>query len=201
VGVDAQRDMLEAFAEAASGAGVRSLGLVAGAWPGVAEETAPADVVVCGHVLYNVPDLAPFAHALDDHARRRVVIEITKAHPLAWMNDLWQRLHDLHRPDGPTAADAERALRELGLDVVREEQHERRDLGGFRRSEDAVAFVRRRLCLPASRDPELIEALGRRLRRRNGSWTAGPSEEKVVTLWWDRTDSRTRSALEPDVSA
>ncbi|MBI3648350.1 MAG: SAM-dependent methyltransferase, partial [Actinobacteria bacterium] len=188
VGVDGQRDMLDVFEEGARAAGVPAVGTVLGAWPDVAGEAEPADVVVCGHVLYNVQDLAPFARALDDHALARVVVELTARHPLAWMNDLWEAFHGLRFPQGPTAADAADALVELGLDVRRDERVDMGHRGGgFERREDAVALVRRRLCLPADRDADIAEALGDRLREDLGRWTAGPHEQIVVTLWWDAT--------------
>ena len=184
VGVDVSQDMLAAFRETAQAAGVAAR-TVHGIWPDVASEVEPADVVVCGHVFYNVQDLEPFVHQLTAHARRRVVVELTGHHPLAWMNDLWQRFHTLDRPAGPTADDAERALLELGLDPGRA-RLEAPGSGGFDRREDAVALVRRRLCLPPDRDAEIAEALGGRLAERDGLWSAGPIVQAVETLWWDR---------------
>jgi len=185
VGVDTSEELLEVFRDAAVAAGVRVETLL-GRWPDVAAEVEPADVVVCSHVLYNVQDLQPFARALDEHARRRVVIEITDRHPLAWMADLWRRFHGLERPEHPTADDALAALLELGLDVHREDETREPRSSGFERREDAVALVRRRLCLTADRDGELAEALGERLAERDGLWSAGPPRQTVVTLWWDR---------------
>lgn len=187
VGVDGQRDMLAAFLEsvARTAAEVRT---VLGRWPDAEGEAPVADVVVCGHVLYNAQDAPPFLRALDDHALRRVVVELTDAHPLRWMGDLWERFHDLAWPDGPTATDAEEMCRDLGFDVGAEERDASDDDpagGGFPRRDDAVALVRRRLCLPPERDPDVAEALGDRLRERDGLWSAGPHERTVVTLWWD----------------
>ncbi len=183
VGVDPSEEMLAAFREAAAGrVAVRA---IQGSWPEVAPRVAPADVVVCHHVLYNAADLGSFVAALTDHARRRVVVEILFHHPLAWMNDLWVRFHGLRRPEGPTADDAEAALRELGLEVGREDHLLPPLPAGFERREDAVALVRRRLCLTPDRDPEVEEALGDRLRERDGLWSAGPERQTVVTLWWD----------------
>ena len=184
VGVDASPAMLERFVEVLRSTGVEAVA-VEGAWPEVARRVEPADVVVCGHVLYNVPDLAPFVRALTDHAGRRVVCEITDRHPWAWMADLWLRFHGLPRPEGPTADDAEAALRELGLDVHREDHVLPPVAARFERREDAVALVRRRLCLGPDRDPEVARALGGRLRERDGLWSAGPDQQVVVTLWWD----------------
>ena len=110
--VDGQADMLAAFAEAARTAGVGA-STILGRWPDVAGEAPAADVVTCGHVAYNVADLGPFVSALDAHAGRRVVMELTDRHPLAWMNDLWFTFHGVMRPDGPTDADAIDVIRDL----------------------------------------------------------------------------------------
>lgn len=187
VGVDAQPDMLDGFLANAAAAGVPARG-VAAAWPADAAGVEAADVVVAGHVLYNIADLVPFVRALDDHARDRVVVELTDRHPLDWMRDLWLRFHELERPRGPTAADAEAVLRELAFGAVREDRvvSGRHGSGGFARREDAIHLVRRRLCLPADRDAEIAGALGPgRLRLIDGLWDVGPAERTVVTLWWD----------------
>jgi SAM-dependent methyltransferase len=184
VGVDSARGMLSAFRDAAatSGASVRT---IAGAWPERAAHAPVCDVVVCGHVLYNVADLAPFARALDEHAGARVVVELTGEHPWAWMNDLWQRFHDLRRPTSPRAEDAREVLVELGLAPSWEERSVGPQPSGFDRREDAVALVRRRLCLPREADAEVERALGGRLRSVDGLWSCGPSRTRIVTMWWD----------------
>lgn len=189
IGVDSSESMLASFRASALEAGVAAVA-VQGSWPDVAARVEPADVVVCGHVLYNVGDLGPFARALTDQARRRVVVEITGAHPLAWMSDLWRRFHGLERSSGPTADDAEAALGELGLGVSRQDREIEPRSGGFDRREDAVALVRRRLCLPADLDAEIAEALGDRLAERGGLWSAGPVTQPIVTMWWSGSASR-----------
>lgn len=184
VGVDQSRPLLEAFTQAAAAAGVRSRA-VAGTWPDIAPAAPIADVAVCHHVLYNVAQIEPFARALDAHARARVVTELTERHPLSWMNDLWERFHSLSRPTGPSATDAADALREMGLEPNVEDREVTEPHGGFARRADAIALVRRRLCLSHERDGEVAEALGDRLARRNGLWSAGPASQIVITLWWD----------------
>ena len=186
VGFDAQTDMLPGFLANAERAGVQARA-VAGSWPDDAADVERADVVVSGHVLYNTAELGPFARALDAHARHRVVVELTMEHPLAWMRDLWLRFHALERPAGPTADDAEAVLRELGFRVEREERlvSEQHGSGGYARSEDAIHTVRKRLCLPTERDPEIAEQLGDRLRQIDDLWDVGPAERTIVTLWWD----------------
>jgi SAM-dependent methyltransferase len=169
--VDQNSGMLAVFAELAESRGVGHRE-VEGLWPDVASHVAPADVVVCHHVLYNVGDIVPFVAALSGHARRRVVVEITADHPQATLNPLWQHFWGLARPTRPTAADAAAVLRDLGYDVgvehfdapARWTDHDH---------EDIVAFTRRRLCLPAGRDAEVAALL-----------PAPGAPRPVVTLWW-----------------
>ncbi len=184
VGVDASASMLTAFEETAARAGVGAR-TVEGGWPDVEASSPVCDVVVCGHVLYNVQEVSPFVRALDAHARGRVVLELTAEHPLAWMNDLWMRFHRVRRPTSPTAEDALAVLAELGF---RAETHRWTPAGqpsGFERRADAVALIRRRLCLPPSSDGEIAEALGDRLHMLDGLWSAGPDRTRLVTMWWD----------------
>jgi SAM-dependent methyltransferase len=186
VAVDGQADMLEAVTRRGGELGL-PVTAVHGRWPDVAPQTPEADVVVCGHVAYNAPDLAPFLLAMSSHARRRAVLELTDRHPLSWMDDLWMRFHGVQRPDGPVADDAHALSRALGCPAQREDRSDPADVAGsgFERRADTVALVRRRLCLPADRDDEIADALGSRLRQHDGLWSCGPSEQPIVTLWWD----------------
>lgn len=182
--VDSSEPMLEGFIRAASGLDVKSRA-VAGSWPEAAARVSPVDVVVCHHVLYNVPQIAPFVTALKDKALHRVVIELTPEHPLAWMNDLWIKFHNLRRPDRPTYRDAVECLRYLGLDAQCHVETSVSVMGGFEKREDAIAFVRKRMCLRPERDEDLARALGDRLRKTDRGWSASPPEHRIATLWWD----------------
>ena len=172
VAVDQSAEMLATFAAGAEGRGVAHRE-VEGLWPDVAADVEAADVVVCNHVFYNVADLVPFAAALTAHARRRVVVEITRTHPQARLNPLWKAIHGIDRPSRPTAHDAVEVLAEMGLDVQVEE-HERTSLWDDHRSE-MVPFARRRLCVGPERDEEIAALLG----------SAGDQPARqLVTLWW-----------------
>jgi SAM-dependent methyltransferase len=167
VGVDQQPDMLELFTAAAKARGV-PYRTVPGRWPDVAAEAGPADVVVCHHVLHNVVDLPPFLRALTAAAGRGVVVEMLIEHPLAWLDPLWLRFHDLRRPPSATVDDAVAVLAELGVrpGVVRWER-------STSASQDA-AWVTRRLCLPAERTDEVAVALGE----------LPPRPREAATLAW-----------------
>ena len=171
--VDQSPQMLARFADLAERQGIGHTE-VEGLWPDVAGRVGPVDVVVCNHVLYNVGDLVPFVTALTDHARRRVVVEITATHPQALLNPLWEHFHGVARPTRPGADDAVAVLRDLGLDVGIEEFE-----GPLRWHDDhqdeLVAFTRRRLCLPPERDPEVAALL------------PSPVPLRHVTLWWPGT--------------
>lgn len=173
VAVDESREMLEAFAARAREAGVDHEE-VEGRWPDVASEVPPVDVVVCHHVLYNVAALEPFVAALTRHARRRVVVELTALHPQVPNRPLWQHFHGLEFPEGPSADDALAVLAEMGLDVGVERWE--RPPRGEEPTEVWVGFVRRRLCLPPEREPEVAEWL-----RRTG---AESRPRSTATLWW-----------------
>ncbi len=175
IGVDSEAVMLETFEAAARDAGIESVA-VCGRWPDVAAATPDADVVVCHHVFYNVADLVPFSLALDSHARRRVVVELTGRHPLTWMAPYWRELHGWEPPDGPTADDAVAVLEGGGLRVGVERWEKPITMFPTEPAQ-RLATVGRRLCLPEARLGELQALLEE---------IPPPEEREVVTLWWDR---------------
>jgi SAM-dependent methyltransferase len=157
---------------------------VLGTWPEAAPRAAVADVVTCHHVLYNVPDVAPFVTALTAAARRGVVAEMTTEHPLVSLNALWLRFHGLRRPAGPTATDMLRILEAMGLRPVHETWRRPggRDYGSFA---ELVDVTRRRLCLPPERAGEVGEALAESGIDPEHPVDLGSSGREVVTIWWD----------------
>ena len=159
------------------------LTVVEGRWPDVADEVAPADVVVCNHVAYNVPNLDEFVAALTEKARHRVVMEVTAVHPRANQNFLWPMFHGIERPERPVAADAVAVVRATGVEPHAEQWGGPELLMASDELPDLVAAVRRYLCLGPERDPEIAEALAGHLVRRNGLVGFAPMPR--VTIWWD----------------
>jgi SAM-dependent methyltransferase len=180
--VDENERMLELLAERATARGVQAR-CVTGRWPAVAQEVPPADVVTCHHVLFNVPDLAPFLLALTDHATRLVVVEIAILHPLTSLNALWLRFHGLRRPDRPTADDVLAILDALGLQAG----HERWNRPGgadYASFAELADVTRRRLCLPASRAGDVARALVDEGVDPELPQDLGSSGGDVLTIWW-----------------
>jgi SAM-dependent methyltransferase len=168
--VDQSPQMLASFATLAAQKEIEHRE-VEGVWPDVADQVGVADVVVCNHVLYNVADLVPFVTALTEHARHRVVVEMTATHPQALLNPLWEHFHGIGRPTRPTADDAVAVLCDLGVEVGVEVFD-----GPLRwqegHTDELIAFTRRRLCLPAERDPEVAAMLPPAVPRPH------------VAVWW-----------------
>jgi SAM-dependent methyltransferase len=172
-GVDPSLPLLTAFATGAARLDIEA-SVIEGRWPESAGRAEAADVVVCHHVLYNVADLAAFATALSGHARRRVVVEMTASHPMAWLTPYWMALHGLDRPERPIAEDAVAVLEELGLVVDRTRWRRRYQMIG-EHGDDAIARLARRLCV----GPDRHEELGRLVAA-----APPPEDREVVTLWW-----------------
>jgi SAM-dependent methyltransferase len=175
IGVDPSAEMLAEFTSRVRAAG-KEVETLQGTWDVVAQRAPLADVVVCHHVVYNVPHLDHFVIELTRHARRRVVMELSARHPLSWLNELWMRFHGLQRPSEPTAETAAQVVREAGF-----MPHEARwptDLPAHEHFEDFVASVRRRLCLPSERDPQIAAALAE---------LPNLPPRELVALWWDGT--------------
>lgn len=173
IGVDQSRPLLTAFSEGARRLGIDA-GVVEGSWPGCAGRAEATDVVVCHHVFYNVPDLAAFTEALSAHAHRRVVVELTVSHPLAWLAPYWKALHDLDQPERPTVDDAVAVLEELGLAVSQTRWRRRYPMIG-EGGDEAVARIGRRLCIGPERYGELRNLLAAE---------PPPEEREVATVWW-----------------
>lgn len=176
IAVDHQQGMLDEFARAAEARGVQHQEFL-GDWPDVADGVPTADVVVCHHVAYNVPGIVAFLRALNDHAAKRVVLEIPERHPLTHMNPLWKRFWNLDRPTRPSAEQLCDLARETGFDAQLEIWDDTTWGNRVALPEDErVRFARIRLCLPASRDAEIAQAMVE---------LPEPTDRKVATLWWD----------------
>ena len=175
-GVDRLPAMLESFEESGRAAGVATR-TVLGAWPDVAEQVEPADVVVSHHAIYGVTELESFITAMTQHARRRVVLEVSEHFPQSRLLPLWKAFHGFDRPNHLVADEVEALLVAMGFPVEREDAvvaGRTPDL-----TPESVAFARRRLYVGPERDAEIAEFLR----------ALGPDEHRAAALWWPGTAS------------
>ena len=186
IGVDPSRPLLDAFRRGAAGLGIERT-VHEGTWPDLAPQVPVADVVVCHHVVYNVADLASFVTALDDHARRRVVVELTAEHPMAWMSPYWKAIHGLAQPDRPVAEDALVVLTELGIDPRWRRWARRYQMIG-EGDDRRLERIARRLCLPRDRYDELRDVVAAQ---------PPPAERDVLTVWWRPLPPADRGGVAP----
>lgn len=159
---------------------------ILGRWPDVAAQAGQAGVVVCGHVLYNVPNLMPFVTALSAAAERRVVVEITRSHPRnrALERELWRHFWNLERPDVPSFEDAVAVIREAGI-APEVELWESPQRGGFESLEELVSWMRRTVCLDPDRQDEVRAIVLQHASQADGLWRLSPEPRALATVWWD----------------
>jgi len=174
IAVDPSATLLGALAARASRLGIEHAE-IEGTWPDAAARAPVVDVVVCHHVIYNVGDLASFVTALSTHARRRVVVELTAVHPMAWLAPYWRALHGLEQPLAPTADDAIAVVAALGCEPQQQRSVRNLQMIG-ELGDDRVARIARRLCVRPDRVPELRQLLAE---------IPPPGDREVVTVWWD----------------
>ena len=173
VGVDPSAPLLKSFTEHAAHLGIEAT-TVEDVWPAAATKAPTVDVVVCHHVLYNVSDLAAFVTALRDHAQRRVVIELTAVHPMAWMTPYWEALYGHEQPERPVAEDAMAVMNDLGLNVQQKRWQRHYQMIG-ENGDQALERIAQRLCLPAGRLDDLRQIL---------TAIPPPTDRDMVTLSW-----------------
>jgi hypothetical protein len=180
--IDSQPDMLELLSRRAGASG-ETPRLITGTWPDVAAEAGKADVVTCHHVAYNAPEIEPFLAALTAAARREVVLELTTAHPLVSLNQLWLRFHGLVRPTGPTAGDLLAILASMGVQA-RSETWRRPGGPDYESFAELTDVTRRRLCLPPERADEVADALTDLGVDPGQPTDLGTARRDMVTVWW-----------------
>jgi SAM-dependent methyltransferase len=184
--VDASAEQLEALERRARGIGVAAR-TVHGRWPDVAAQVAPAELVVCQHVLYDVADLEPFVGALTWHARHRVVVTLAVRPPQAALNPLWEHFHGLSRPDRPTAWDVVEIVEAMGLRPTAETWIDVDGFGGYQDFDEMVDRTTRRLCLPAARRDEVASRLVTLGVDPSAPKSLGTVGREIATIWWEGT--------------
>ena len=174
IGVDHQAEMLEMYMQNAKSRAIDSE-IHEGFWPANAAQVPIADVVTVHHVAYNVGDIEPFLRELDNHANKRVVIELPLVHPMTSASAGWEHFWNLIRPTSPNAGDLLGVLREMGISAQMEKFSA--DFPLEQSSEDIAERTRVRLCLPPSRLNEVKEFL------KDHPFA---TKRDLAVIWWDK---------------
>jgi SAM-dependent methyltransferase len=78
-------------------------------------EAAPADLVICCHVLYGVADACRFIEKLEANARRRVFIQLRYGQLRTPADPLWEQLLGAPRARQPAFGDLWNLLEKMGI--------------------------------------------------------------------------------------
>ncbi len=185
VAVEPSAGMREVLAEAV--AGQVNVRIVPRPWPDAQPDLAPADLVVCANVAYDVPDLAPFIQAMDRAARRWAVLFLTLTHPVGAIAPLWRQFRGWSVPTGPTYLDAAAVAFHLGLPVNVTLVPVQPTLV-FPDWDAALSLYRRRLGLrpDSQRDAELRTALAPMMEEGTAGLTVRPRERHAAVIWWQK---------------
>lgn len=166
--VDPSEAMLGYLRADVEAQGLRNVDTVLAEW--MAAEVAPADAVICSHVLYPIADIEPFVRKLDASALRRVYVYL-RADPLPTDMGLWPAFYGVPLQSQPVHMDLVNVLAQVGIfaDIEVVEHRFTLTFGSF---EDAVAQVRNSLCLRDD-DRAADEKLRRLLHERLVDWPVG----------------------------
>lgn len=185
VAVEPAAPMVEVMREEAARAGVHNLRIVPHPWGDA--EVAPADIVVCSHVIYPIADVAPFLTKLHQKARKRCYLYLNAGQPPWEDAALWLRVHDEPMRPQPTYIDAYNVLHALGiLADVEIVTFSRRSFVGGATIEAAIERFRDTLILDDT--PETTVRLHRVLRdvliETPDGWALPPTETKAAIISW-----------------
>ena len=155
--VEPSASMCAVFRQQAADFSIRNVTLSETSWDEA--EVGVADVALCAHVVYVVPDIAPFLRKLEAHARQRVLMLLHKEPPQALLYPLWERIHGEKRLRLPGLPEFEEVLTELGIeahvDLLRSQP-----FMGFDDYQQALEQLGRRLYLaPGSRQMAAFESM------------------------------------------
>ena len=181
IGVDESLEMLAGFTEDARRRSMQ-VEAVEGRWPDISSQVPDADVVMAANVAYNVADIVPFIGAMIDHARAAVVLEVTDRHPWAHLAPLYRAVHDLDRPDGPTADDLVAVIFEMTGQEPTVYRWERPGHVWYESWNELLDHYGRRLVVPESERDSLRPLLESHVIEDNGHLRVGDTPTQFATI-------------------
>jgi SAM-dependent methyltransferase len=111
--VEPSAAMLRRLKEESQRIGLANISPVSGYWEDV--DVAPADVVLCANVVYDVAGIAPFVEKLTAHAIRQVLVLAYDDAPANQLAPFWKPVYGNQWVDLPGAPEFVRVLGEMGI--------------------------------------------------------------------------------------
>lgn len=147
-------------------------------------EIAPADTLICAHVLYAVGDGAAFVRKLDGCATRQVFILMGYEPPITWLGPFWRVVYGIERIRLPGAIEALALLHQQGIDATLTPLRKRLVIG-YDSLDAALHSVRGWLHLEPEpeRDARLLAELGRQLIPSGGGFVTSVAPRLAVLSW------------------
>lgn len=113
IAVDPSAAMLAELGRAAAAAGIDNVTAVHARWEDA--EVAPAEIVICAHVVYPIREIGPFLQKLDAHVRRDGLVYMRVGQVDDWVADAWEHVHGTPRLPHPDFRLLERVLESLQI--------------------------------------------------------------------------------------
>jgi SAM-dependent methyltransferase len=189
VAVEPSQHMVGALRDEVAETGIQNLEVVESTWQNA--DVAPADVVICSHVLYPLPDIVPFLEKLAAKTRQYCFLQLNGGQPVWEMHDLWLRFYDEPVRPQPTYIDAFNLLHQMGIYAnVEIMPHSRRGLSVGLTFDRAVEQFRERLVLDDSPETtvRLEAALREKLVETPDGWQTPDRNSRVAIVWWSPTN-------------
>jgi SAM-dependent methyltransferase len=182
--VDPSEAMLGLLRDALQEEGIANVDTVLSGW--MEAEVAPADYVICSHVLYPIADVVPFVRKLEGAARRRVYIYL-RADPLPTDLGLWGEFHGEALTRQPTHHDLFNVLWQEGIFCDVEVVNQRFAMP-YPSLDAAVSQVRHTLALregDTAAEAKLRGLLETRLSKREDGQLVGeyPATRSAILSW------------------
>ena len=184
VAVEPSSSMGEVLLQQASDCSIENVSLVESTWDKA--EVEAADLVLCVHVLYVVPEIEAFVRKLEAHARERVLVVLYRAPPQSQTYPLWKEVHGEERLGLPSLPEFQEVLSQLRIDA-QVDMLPALPPRGFDDHQQALEQLSGRLYLvPGTPQMATLEAmLPDWLEQVDGTWIIRGTEPlQPGLIWW-----------------
>lgn len=156
-------------------------------------DVPPADVVLCSHVIYNVPEVGGFVDKLALHAERYCFVAMRTGQRDQMLRGLFQQIHGEELIPEPALIDLYNVVHQrLGIAANVQAMAFRRGtmpLGNYETQDEAMAALRGQLFVAegSAGEATIREFLQRHLVAEDGRLLLSSMPIGAAIVWWDTT--------------